>query len=139
MKLHERLAELRREHRITLRELRERIRAHADQDLSISYLSELERTETAPSLKTLTSVAAGYGISVGALLAPVGAESLEQSSGLPNGLRTLAEEGALSQDWIETLARIEFRGVRPESQDEWQAIYGVLKALMEPKVPGHRE
>lgn len=123
---------------MTLRQLQERIKGRADKDLSISYLSELERTETAPSLKILTAIATGYGLSVGALLAPVGTEGLVLGSGLPKGLQELADLDVLDQDWIETLAKIEFRGVRPDSRDEWQAIYGVLKALIEPRVPDRR-
>jgi transcriptional regulator with XRE-family HTH domain len=134
MELRHRLAELRRERGITLRELRERISARTGTRLSISYLSELERLDTVPSVGTLGRVAAGYGLSLYDLLAPVDSP-VDFSGGAsdaqyPASLRALIEKGEIDEEWAQTLARIEFRGRRPESEVEWRAIYSTLNAFI---------
>ncbi len=141
MKLQERLAELRRERKITLRELRERIEQRTGEKLSVSYLSELERTDAYPSVETLARVARGYELTLQQLLAPVDfpdntGDNPGEMGGYPAVLRTLSASGQIDAEWAATLSRIEFRGRRPETQAEWIAIYGVLKALLEPKLQG---
>jgi transcriptional regulator with XRE-family HTH domain len=134
MELRHRLAELRRERDITLRELRERINERTGTRLSISYLSELERLDTVPSVETLGRVAAGYDLSLYDLLAPVDSP-VDFSGGAtraqyPAALRELIENGEIDEEWAKTLARIEFRGRRPESEAEWRAIYSTLNAFI---------
>ena len=134
MELRHRLAELRRERAITLRELREQISDRTGERLSISYLSELERLDTVPSVETLGKVAAGYDLSLYDLLAPV--DSPVDFSGVatdaqyPAALRQLIESGEIDEEWARTLSRIEFRGRRPDSQAEWRAIYSTLNAFI---------
>lgn len=134
MKLKERLAELRREHGFTLRELRDRIAQRTNEHLSISYLSELERIDATPSVETLARVARGYDLSLQDLLAPVDFFAGESAGQYPQGLRALREQDAISEEWAATLARIEFRGHRPETEDEWRAIHAMLKVFIEPKL-----
>jgi transcriptional regulator with XRE-family HTH domain len=133
MKLHDRLAELRRESGLTLRELRERIEARTGERLSISYLSELERTETTPPMETLSRIAQGYDLTLGDLLEPVDFFAGPTGAGLPKGLRDFVDKYGIDPEWAASLARIEFRGQRPRSESEWQAIYGILRAFLEPK------
>ncbi len=146
MQLRDRLAELRRERGLTLRALRERVLERTGAVLSISYLSELERTDALPSLETLARLARAYDISPQDLLAPVdlpaGDPTLGDAGGgdalaqYPPGLRALIARGLVTPEWAGTLARIEFRGQRPRSEDEWQAIYGLLKAFLDPATAG---
>lgn len=131
VKLKDRLAELRRQRGLTLRELRERIEQQADAQLSISYLSELERVDTMPSIEILLRIAQGYGISLHDLLAPVDFFETATEAQYPESLREFAREEDLSPEWVEALSRIEFRGQRPESVSQWRAIYSVLKLSME--------
>ena len=137
MRLRDRLAELRREHALTLRELRDRIHERTGERLSISYLSELERTDTFPSVETLARLARGYDLTLLELLAPVEILAVggtdTSAAGYPAGLRALREQGQGDGEWAATLARIEFRGRRPETETDWLAIHGVLRALLEPK------
>ncbi len=137
MNLQDRLAELRRERGLTLRQLRDRIAERTDERLSISYLSELERTGGFPSVETLARLARGYGLTLQQLLEPVeilnGGDGGNAAASYPAALRALHEQGRIDAEWAATLARIEFRGRRPETEDEWVAIHGVLKALLEPK------
>lgn len=137
MELKHRLAELRRERRMTLRELRERISERTGTKLSISYLSELERLDTVPSVETLARVAAGYDLSLYDLLAPVDSPLLfsggTTDAQYPAALRALIERGQIDEEWARTLARIEFRGRRPDSEAKWLAIYSTLNAFIGPE------
>ena len=147
MRLKDRLAELRQDRGWTLRALRAQVLELTGANLSISYLSELERTDALPSLETLARLAAAYGISPQDLLAPVelpaGDMTLGRVTGTgdtlaqyPPGLRALIEREIVTPEWAGALARIEFRGQRPRTEDEWQAIYGLLKAFLDPATVG---
>lgn len=137
MNLRDRLAELRRERGFTLRTLRDGIQERTGEKLSISYLSELERTDAVPSVETLAKVSAGYGLSLYDLLAPVDSPVDFSGKGTearyPQALVTLKENGQIPEDWLDTLARIEYRGRRPRTEDEWLAIYRMLRAFIGPK------
>jgi hypothetical protein len=61
------------------------------------------------------------------ILPPVDFYGGEVGSPYKKGLLRFKERRQLEDDWVETLARIEFRGRRPETEDEWEAIYGVLR------------
>lgn len=136
MKLSDRLAELRRERGLTLRDLRELVEQRTGEKLSISYLSELERTDTLPSIEILIRLARAYDMTTSDLLAPVDFFEESTDAQYPEGLRLLAERERLGPEWLATLSRIEYRGHRPETLAEWQAIYGVLKLSMESKSKG---
>lgn len=129
MELKDRLAQLRHERKYTLRELRDRIEQETGERMSFSYLSSLERIGGTPSIETLMQIAAGYGLSLQALLAPVAFDDRLTDGRYPQSLLDFAEREGLSRDWLDTLASIQFRGVRPQSVDEWAAIYGVLNVL----------
>ncbi len=130
MRLRDRLAELRRESGLTLRELRDRIEQHTGDRLSISYLSELERADTTPPLDTLARIAQGYDISLRDLLGPVDVLESRTNAQYPAALRSLLETGEIDDEWAATLARIEFRGQRPRTEDEWRAIHAMLRAFI---------
>jgi len=150
MRLKDRLAELRQDRGWTLRALRAHVLELTGANLSISYLSELERTDALPSLETLARLAAAYGISPQDLLAPVDLPAGDHMPGggeagggdgdalaqYPPGLRALIARGLVTPEWAGSLARIEFRGQRPRTEDEWQAIYGLLKAFLDPGTAG---
>jgi len=150
MRLKDRLAELRQDRGWTLRALRAHVLELTGAVLSISYLSELERTDALPSLETLARLAAAYSISPQDLLAPVDLPAGDHMPGggeagggdgdalaqYPPGLRALIARGLVTPEWAGSLARIEFRGQRPRTEDEWQAIYGLLKAFLDPGTAG---
>ena len=136
MRLWERLAELRRERGYTLRDLRDRIEEKTGERLSISYLSELERTDTSPPIETLVRIARGYDLSLHNVLAPVDFYGGGTDARYPDALRELRESGSLDDEWMATLARIEFRGQRPQTKDEWLAIYAMLKAFLTSRPKG---
>lgn len=133
MRLGDRLGELRKERGLTLREVRELVQERTGERISVSYLSELERTDTIPSVETLLRLCKAYDLSLNDLLSPVDFFGDVGESRYPKELRDLTEGQRIPEEWADTLSRIEFRGRRPGSQEEWLAIYSMLKAFMEPK------
>lgn len=129
MELKDRLTQLRQERGYTLRELRDRIERETGDRMSFSYLSSLERVGRTPSIEALTHIAAGYGLSVQALLAPVGFDEALSAERYPPSLVEFMDQEEVDADWLDTLASIQFRGERPSTADEWRAIYGLLKVL----------
>ena len=62
MKISDRLKALRKQHSLKLREISKQT------DLSISYISDIERGRTMPSLETCGKLAAYYGMTISKFL-----------------------------------------------------------------------
>lgn len=129
MKLHQRLRELRLERELRLKDIA------AQADISVPYLSDLERGRTNPSLDTLQTLAAAYKITLHDLLEPVEFYGMGTEGALPKGLAELQADpvlgGQLTPDWIRTLARIELRGKRPRDKQDWYEIFLHLKRILD--------
>jgi len=129
MKLHERLKELRTQRQLTLRELSERT------ELSVSYLSDIERGRTTPTLATLETLSGALDVTVIDFLSGVDFAGQLTDASLPAGLAELRNDpnyGAqLTPEWIETLSRIQMRGKRPETKDDWLSLFLYLKRILE--------
>lgn len=135
MKLGQRLREVRTERGMTLRQLRDGLEDKTGDKVSISYLSELEREQATPSVATVTNIARVFGMSTRDLLAPVDVfDERESDAQFTASLKMYAENRGLSREWLETLAGIQHRGKRPETDLEWEAVYSMLKAFLEPRV-----
>jgi transcriptional regulator with XRE-family HTH domain len=130
MELRERLATLRRARGYTLRELRDRIQLFSGERMSVSYLSELEHEPTAPSVEILSRLAKGYEMTLRELLEPVAIDTEPVQVSYPPSLVAFVRGRNLSEQWLETLSRIEYRGKRPETVEDWNAIYSVLRLTM---------
>lgn len=126
MKLNERLREIRREHSVTLLQVAEIT------TLSVSYLSDLERGRAKPSLDTLERLAAYYEISIVDLLSGVDGLGTPSKEGLAPGLLALLEKNRIDEETAQELNRIELRGKRPRTEEEWYALYLNLKMIMRP-------
>lgn len=128
MKIKDRLRELRTSQQLTLRNLSE------STGLSVSYLSDVERGRTNPSLKTIETIAKGFDIPVSSFL--YGVEFNEEASlnELPEGLKQLFEDieykNQLNSDWIDLLNKIQMRGKRPETKQDWLELYLHLKRIL---------
>lgn len=134
MELKARLATLRRERGYSLRELRQRIEDRTGEQMAISYLSALERVGRAPSIEALGRIAAGYDMSLTELLAPTDLRTdAGNTSALPPGLERIVRERDLSGQDVAELSRIEFRGRRPRTEQEWELILSALNVLPERK------
>jgi transcriptional regulator with XRE-family HTH domain len=93
------------------------------------YLWELENEKSdkdvRPSAGTVFKIAEALGTSAADLLG----KKIQQTSKpeIPNTLKQFAEAEDLTEADVEMLARIEFRGEKPETQDDWQYIYESIR------------
>jgi len=129
MQLKDRLRELRKSNKLTLRNLAEAT------GLSVSYMSDIERGRTSPSLKTLEALAEALGVSVTVLLTGVETVNTVDVSNLPPGLSELMSDpdfkNEINDDWLDLLSKIQMRGKRPETKREWMELYLHLKRVLE--------
>lgn len=124
MTLHERLREVRQLSDLTLSQVAAATR------LSASYISDLERGRTNPSLDTIERLAACYKMQPIDLLSGVdewGSAFVEQ---LAPGLDALVQEGKIDPDEARDLNRITLRGKQPQTEDEWLFLYLSLKQIL---------
>jgi Predicted transcriptional regulators len=130
MTIGQRLREKRREKNMTLKQLAEAT------GLTVTYLSDVERDRTQPSLKTLGRVAEGFGVSTTDLMVGVDLLGGETDEALPPGLRELRDDPAwrdqLNDDWIRTLVRLDYRGKRPQTKQDWRDVFLSLRRVITP-------
>lgn len=129
MLLGQRIRELRNRKGETLKETSNGI------NLSVSYLSDIERGRTKPSLQTLEALANHFGMSLTDLLSGVESAGAQTENALPPGLSDLLNDKELSKDidddWKELLTKINLRGKRPQKKLEWYELYINLKRILE--------
>jgi len=131
MKLQERLKALRTAQNWTLKDLAAR------SGLSVSYLSDLERGRTVPSLGALEMLASAVQISVIDLLTGVDFAGESTMAALPAGLQELLADPeygpALTPEWVAMLSKIQVRGLRPQTKREWLELSLYLQRFLEPE------
>ena len=131
MKLGEHLRFIRRKRKLTLKNLSQ----HAD--LSVPYLSDLERGVVNPSIETLQKVAKAYNMKVQDLF--TGVEDMEASTHetYPEGFLAFLQDpeyrDELDEDWKNLLMKINYRGQRPASKREWVELYLNLRRFFSSK------
>lgn len=126
MQLKDRLRETRRQRDLTLLQVADGTK------LSVSYLSDLERGKTNPSLDTLERLATFYKMSMVDLLSGVEGWGTQTEESLAPGLQSLIQQNKIEKDIALDLNRIELRGKRPQTEDEWYELYLYLKSVMKP-------
>lgn len=101
-------------------------------EISVSFLSDMERGKTKPSLETLQKLANFYQVNLSDLLDEDQENKLEQKDLYPPGLRELMQEDAnLDPEVIEVMLTMERRAKRkPETKDQWREYYFSLKFMM---------
>ena len=101
-------------------------------EISVSFLSDMERGKTKPSLETLQKLATFYQVNLSDLLDEDQENKLEQKDLYPPGLRELMQEDAnLDPEVIEVMLTMERRARRkPETKDQWREYYYSLKFMM---------
>lgn len=129
MDLKERLTSLRRSRGYSLREMRERIKLETGETMAISYLSELERLGGTPSMEMLGRIAAGYGMSLQELLAPVDLAGGSGKSPYTPEFETFVKNRGLDPEEKEDLWRVVYRGGRPETEEDWELLYATVNAI----------
>lgn len=126
MKLNDRLREVRRKCDVTLLQVAEATK------LSVSYLSDLERGRAKPSLDTLERLARYYKMSMVDLLSGVDGWGTPSVESLAPGLLVLLQKQEIDEEVAQELNRIELRGKRPQTEEEWLLLYLNLKSIMRP-------
>ncbi len=124
MKLGERLREIRQQRGDTL------LQVSRATGLSVSYLSDLERGRTNPSIETLEKLATHFKLDLAGVVANVDGWGMPSLESLPLGLAELVEEKVIKLEEAMDLSRVELRGQRPKTQDEWLSIYYTLKNIV---------
>jgi len=132
MTVGQRVREIRKQRGLTLKEVAEAT------GLSLTYLSDVERERTQPSLKTLQRIAGGLNVTTTDLMRGVANLGEETEEALPPGLREFIEDpywkGQVNSEWIETLMRVDYRGKRPETMEGWRQLFLTLQGIIkEPK------
>ncbi len=131
MKLGERLRLIRKENKLTLKDLSQLA------DLSVPYLSDMERGVVNPSVDTLQKVASAYQISVKQLL--IGVEELGEMeyATYPEEFESFINDpdyiDEIDDDWKELLMQINFRGKQPSTKREWIEVYLSLRRILSPE------
>lgn len=128
MKLQDRLKELRMDRDLTLKGVAEIT------GLSVSYLSDIERGRTTPTLNTLESIAQALDVSIIDMLTGVDFAGESSRAGLPPGLAELMEDDeygqGITEEWVETLSNIQLRGKRPQTKQDWLELYLHLRRVL---------
>jgi transcriptional regulator with XRE-family HTH domain len=115
-----RVRQMRDERRWSLTELAERA------GISRSYLAQIEAGESMPTQSKIVQLANALGALPSELLGEEPAETA-----IPSSLKAFAAAANLGSAEVQMLARIEYRGKRPSTLEEWKAIYAVIKGLLE--------
>ena len=131
MKLGERLRLLRKERGWTLKHLSQLA------DLSIPYLSDMERGEVNPSIESLQKVAKAYNMAVKELFS--GVEELGElvPTSYPEGFELFLKDPEFSKEitdeWKGFLAGMKYRGKQPSSKREWIELHLSLRHIFSPQ------
>jgi len=100
---------------------------------SKTYISDLENgTAGKPNIQYVYSIAGALGTTLDRLLDEVApTKRVEDASAqdLPPGLAELRDEQKLSDEDVERLASVQFRGNRPRDIDGWRYLLKTLEML----------
>jgi len=127
MNLGEKLRAVRKnKYKLTLSEVSEKT------NISVSFLSDIERGRTKPSLNTLEILAKFYKINISELVPDNDQQTNLSNEILPAGLEELiTEEPNIDRDIIEVMILMEHRAKKkPVSKDDWKSYYHSLKWMM---------
>ena len=114
-----RLRRLREEKKWSLSDLAEKA------DVSRSYIAQIEAGESEPTQAKIIQLANALGALPSELMGEEPA-----NINITDSLRKFAETANLGTADIQMLARIEYRGKRPSTVEEWKAIYAVIKGML---------
>jgi transcriptional regulator with XRE-family HTH domain len=101
--------------------------------VSKAYVSDLENAAAGkPNIQYVYSIATALGVTLDELLedaTPKARQRRRRTEALPPGLAELQQQLHLSDDEVETLAQINFRGNRPKDAEGWRFLLEALKML----------
>ena len=94
--------------------------------ISRNYLSQIERGE-AVNLSWLVKKQLADRLGIAIEKAPDEAAMLDN---LPPGLRAFAEDKGLPEADILMLARLEYRGQKPTTAEQWKVLYNIIRTVI---------
>jgi transcriptional regulator with XRE-family HTH domain len=94
--------------------------------ISRSYLAQIERGESLPTQSKIVQLADALGALPSELLG----EKTNQAV-IPESLQEFAQSAGLGSAEVQMLARIEYRGKRPGTVEEWKLLYTIIKTMLE--------
>ena len=99
--------------------------------LSVSFLSDMERGQTRPSIETIRKLAAYYEVSIDELLVDQTNPAIHEQEMLPAGLQKLTKEMDIEPDILDLMLTVEQRAKRqPVTDEDWKGYYYSLKMLL---------
>lgn len=127
MTLSARLYALRTDQGLKLRDLSART------GLRVTHLSDIERGRVEVSREVLTTLAVqGFGVPAETLVPPCAGEAQVFAAPLPPALEELMRDehlgAGVTPEWAQRLLRLELRGRRPSTKEEWYSVFLVLSA-----------
>jgi transcriptional regulator with XRE-family HTH domain len=99
--------------------------------VSRGYLHLIEKGENSPTQEKLAAIANTLGVLVAELIGEI--NEAQDLFDIPLGLQEFAEENDLPSADIVMLSKINYRGQRPQSAQEWKILYSVIKSTLEDK------
>jgi transcriptional regulator with XRE-family HTH domain len=107
-------------------------RVAEDTGLAVSFLSDIERGNTRPSLNTLQKLATYYQVNLSELVGESNQPIINDDDLLPPGLKELVKEDPnIEKDIIEVMLSMEKRAKKkPISKEDWKNYYHSLKWMM---------
>ena len=128
MELGQRLRLFRKEHSLKLKDLSQIA------NLSVPYLSDIERGAVNPSFDTLQKIAKAYKITVNQLLIGVDDLGEVEYDAYPEGFEEFISDSdykdEIDDDWKELLTQLNFRGKQPSTKREWIEVYLSLRRIL---------
>lgn len=98
--------------------------------ISKGYLSQIENDRVgSPTGAVLSSIARALGTSVDSLIGPPGALDLDAP------LAEVVRENGWSYGTARMLAAVDIEGLRPESAEDYKAIYEAIRATLQNRLP----
>ncbi len=94
--------------------------------ISRNYLSQIERGE-AVNLSWVVKKQLADRLGIAVEKAPDEATLLEN---LPPGLKEFAEAKGLQEPDILMLARLEYRGQKPTTAEQWKVLYNIIRTVI---------
>jgi transcriptional regulator with XRE-family HTH domain len=102
-------------------------------EISKPYISDLENAATGkPNIQYVYSIGLALGATLDELLeqaTPSARQKRRRGEDLPPGLAELQAELELSDNEVDTLAKVNFRGNRPKDLEGWRFLLEALKML----------
>lgn len=97
--------------------------------LSVSFLSDLERGQTRPSLDTLEKLSKFYRVNINELIETIDNDGKNRK--LPPGLQKLLVTNKIEDDILDLMLTAEQRSkVQPKSKEDWLKYYYSFKILL---------